>query len=462
MEKLILFILVFQSLSLMVPAQVSVVNLLTENVMNPVGLDISQPRFTWQLNSEKRNISQVAYELKVTQGKTDVWLTGKVSSSQSVHVVYNGPQLQSGNKYTWQVRVIDNEGKTSSWSKPATFQMAFLNASDWKAKWIQPDFTEDSMRPSPLMRKDFILSKKVASATAYITAHGMYDAQINGQRVGDAYLTPGWTAYKNRLQYQVYDITPLLKTGANAIGVMLGNGWYRGIIGYMNNINYYGKDISLLCQIDITYNDGSQESIVSDPTWKSSTGSVRYSEIYNGEIIDARMNKDGWTFAGYNDKDWNGVKTTTFPLQKLVATVNEPVKKQETFIPQKVFKTPLGETVIDFGQNLVGWVQVKATGKSGDKITISHAEALDKAGNFYTVNLRAAKSQDIYILKGGAEELFEPHFTWHGFRYVRIEGYPGEIKAENFTAVALYSDMKPTGNFVSSNGLINQLQHNIQ
>jgi alpha-L-rhamnosidase len=463
MKKYICFILVFQLFSLVVSAQVSLVNLLTENTLNPVGLDISQPRFTWQLNSEKRNITQTAYELKVTHGKTDVWLTGKVNSSESVQVIYSGPALQSGTKYSWQVRVWDNEGKTSSWSKPATFQMAFLKSSDWKAKWIQPDFAEDpALRPSPLMRKDFTVSKKVASALAYITAHGMYDAQINGQRVGDAYLTPGWTAYKSRLQYQVYDVTSLLKSGANAIGVMLGNGWYRGIIGYQNNINFYGKDISLLCQIDITYNDGSKESIVSDQTWKSSTGSVRYSEIYNGETIDARMDKSGWTLPGYNDRDWSGVKESTFPMQKLVATVNEPVKKHETFIPQKIIKTPKGETVIDFGQNLVGWVQVKVTGKSGDKIVISHAEALDKEGNFYTVNLREARAQDTYILKGGSVEQFEPHFTWHGFRYIRIEGYPGDIKPENFTAVALYSDMKPTGTFNSSNGLINQLQHNIQ
>ena len=174
------------------------------------------------------------------------------------------------------------------------------------------------------------------------------------------------------------------------------------------------------------------------------------------------MEKTGWTLPGYDDKGWNGVKETTFPLQKLVATVNEPIKKQENFVPQKIFRTPKGENVIDFGQNLVGWVKIRVTGKAGDKIMISHAEALDKKGNFYTENLRAARAQDTYILKGGSEEVFEPHFTFHGFRYINIEGYPGEIKPDNFTAVALYSDMKPTGIFISSNALINQLQHNIR
>jgi alpha-L-rhamnosidase len=463
MKKYLSFLAALNFLCCMVSAQVSINNTLTENMNNPVGLDVAQPRFTWQLETDKRNIVQTAYELKVVSGKASVWSTGRVLSSQSVQITYGGPALQSGKNYAWQVRVWDNTGKPSAWSKPATFQMAFLKSSDWKAKWIEPGYAEDQvMRPSPLMRKQFTVTKKVASATAYITAHGMYEAQINGRRVGDAYLTPGWTAYNYRLQYQVYDITNLLKSGPNAIAVMLGNGWYRGIIGYANNINVYGKDIALLCQLDILYADGSAESFVSDGTWKSSTGAVRYSEIYNGETIDARMEKTGWTMPGYNDSEWSAVKEMSFPGQQLVATQNEMVKKHETFSPLKIFTTPKGETVIDFGQNLVGWVQMKVTGKAGDKVVISHAEALDKAGNFYTVNLRQAKSQDTYILAGGAAEIFEPHFTWHGFRYIRIEGYPGEIKPENFTAVALYSDMKPAGTFITSNNLINQLQHNIQ
>jgi alpha-L-rhamnosidase len=341
--------------------------------------------------------------------------------------------------------------------------MAFLKASDWKAKWIEPGYAEDLvMRPSPLMRKQFALSKKVASATAYITAHGMYEAQLNGIRIGDAYLTPGWTAYQKRLQYQVYDVTSLVKTGSNVMGVTLGNGWYRGIIGFANNVNVYGRDIALLCQLEINYSDGSSERILSDATWKSSTGSILYSEIYNGEVIDARLEKSGWTMPGYNDSEWSAVKETSHPMEVLIATWNEPVKKHETIAPVRIFKTPAGEQVIDFGQNLVGWVQMTVTGKAGDKVILSHAEVLDKAGNFYTENLRQAKAQNTYILKGDAAEVFEPHFTWQGFRYVKIEGYPGEIRPENFKAMVLYSAMKPTGTFTSSDELINQLQHNIQ
>ncbi|HEV2832815.1 MAG TPA: family 78 glycoside hydrolase catalytic domain, partial [Hanamia sp.] len=217
-----------------------------------------------------------------------------------------------------------------------------------------------------------------------------------------------------------------------------------------------------LFQLSIKYTDGSHEDVVSDGSWKSSTGSIVFSEIYDGETIDARKEKPGWDKPGYNDKNWSGVSVENYSLDNLLATYNEPIKKHETFIPLKIFTTPKGERVIDFGQNLVGWVVVKIKGNAGDKIVIHHAEVLDKEGNFYTDNLRAAKATSTYILKGGGEEIFEPHFTFYGFRYIKIEGYPGEINPDNFTAVALYSDMKPTGTFTSSNQLINQLQHNIQ
>jgi alpha-L-rhamnosidase len=290
----------------------------------------------------------------------------------------------------------------------------------------------------------------------------LYEAQINGQKVGDAYLTPGWTSYNKRLQYQTYDVTGLLKNGANAIGVTLGSGWYRGYIGFAGQNNFYGKKLALLLQLDITYADGSVEHVVTDESWKTSTGAIRASEIYDGETVDAREDKPGFATTGYNDSKWGGVTADNFGYDILTATYNEPVRKHETFKALRVIKTPLGEQVIDFGQNLVGWVVIKAKGNAGDAIKIWHAEVLDKNGNFYTTNLRAAKAEDEYILKGGSDEIFEPHFTFHGFRYIKLEGYPGDINLDNFTAVALYSDMKPTGSFTSSDALINQLQHNIQ
>jgi len=462
MKKTFLSVLKFLLFTVSVSAQVKVQNLLTENLNNPIGIDAQQPGFSWQLVSNQRNVLQTAYEIKVSLAERIAWSSGKVVSDQSVHIPYSGDQLQSGMKYTWQVRVWDNKGKVSAWSEPAIFQMALLNKEDWKAKWVEVGFEEDAMnRPAQYFRKQFSANKKILSATAFITAHGMYEAQINGKRVGDYYLTPGWTSYNKRLQYQVFDVTNLLNSGKNAIGVAVGNGWYRGFLAWENQKDIFGKRLGLLFQLQIYYKDGSSEIIISDDSWKSSTGGILYSEIYHGETYDAGAEKKGWSLPGYDDRNWAGVKVQEYGNSNLVATCNEPVKKHETLKPVKIFKTPKGEQVIDFGQNLVGWVMVKAKGKPGDKITIQHAEVLDKAGNFYIENLRAAKATAQYILNN-EEKIFEPHFTFYGFRYIKVEGFPGELNPENFTAVALYSAMKPNGTFTSSNPLVNQLQHNIQ
>jgi alpha-L-rhamnosidase len=340
MKKITLFF-VFQFVMLLAFSQVTVTNLLCENLSNPVGLDIRQPSFSWQLASNKRNVMQKAYEINVFSRKKLIWKSGKIVSDQSVQIPFSGSELQSGNSYQWRVRVWENDNKPSAWSSSAHFQMALLNKSDWKAKWITPAFTEDSInRPAILFRKEFSAPKKILSATAYITSHGMYEAQINGKRVGDSYLSPGWTSYNKRLQYQVYDVTQLLNAGKNALAVTLGNGWYRGFLAWGDNKNIYGRDISLLFQLSIKYTDGSHEDVVSDGSWKSSTGSILFSEIYDGETIDARKEKSGWNKPGYDDKNWSGVAVENYSFDNLLATYNEPIKKHETFIPLKIFTTP--------------------------------------------------------------------------------------------------------------------------
>jgi alpha-L-rhamnosidase len=477
-KTICLFILLLWSRA--VSAQVSILNPRVENLPNPIGLDAAQPRFGWQLSSERRNVLQTAYEIRVAANTTDLaagkkllWTSGKTQSDASVWVPYNGPAVQSGKKYWWQVRVWDNAGNVSAWSEAASWQMGLLQATDWKASWISLSEPEDSTRPSPMFRKEFSAKKKIASATAYITAHGMYEAQINGRRVGQDYLSPGWTAYQKRIQYQAYDVTDLLKTGANAVGVTLGNGWWRGNIGWSSVEGFYGKDISLIFQLDIEYADGSHEIIGSDGSWKYSTnGPIRSSEIYHGETYDARLEQLAWAAPGFNDAKWKAVSVKDFSKTNLIGAYNEPVRKHETFKPIKIFNTPKGELVADFGQNLVGWAEMKTQGNNGDRIVLQFAEVLDKQGNFYTDNLRAARCTDTWILKGGGEERFDPHFTFHGFRYAKISYYakgsatqtafPGGLKPEQITAVALYSDMRPAGTFTSSDPLINQLQHNIQ
>jgi alpha-L-rhamnosidase len=468
MKKTTILFLALQCILVSLFAQVKVDHLRTENLQNPIGIDVLQPYFSWQLFSDERNVAQSAYEIRVaadaaglTKGKV-TWTSGKTYSDQSVHVPYKGAELASGKKYYWQVRVWDNNNKASAWSTISFWQMGLLQPASWKAQWIEPGYDEDSVFASPLMRKEFNTGKKIKSATAFITSHGLYEAQINGKRVGDAYLTPGWTSYNKRLQYQAYDVTGLLKGGANAVAVILGDGWYRGNFSFDHRRNIYGKDLALLFQLELIYADGTTATIASDASWKSSTGAVRSNGIYSGETIDARLEKNGWTLAGYDDKYWTAVRTANFSKDILVATYNEAVRKHETFGAIKVITTPKAEKLIDFGQNLVGWVQLKVKGKPGDTIKVSHAEVLDKKGNFYTENLRGAKAQAVYVLKGSGEELFEPHFTFFGFRYIKLEGIAGELNPENFKAVALYSDMQQTGTFTSSNPLINQLEHNIE
>ena len=444
-------------------SQLKVVNLRCENLTDPQSIDVASPDLSWELNSPKKNTLQSAYEIRVKGSSIAAWNSGKILSAQSVHVPYKGADLASGEKYSWQVRVWDNQGSSSPWSEAATLQMGLLHLSDWKAQWIEPGYQEDSvMRPSPMFRKTFNTGKKIASATAFITSHGLYEGFINGKKIGNSFLTPGWTSYNKRLQYQEYDVTNLIAPGSNAIGVALGSGWYRGYLAWQEHHNIYGKTLALLFQLQIKYTDGTSEIISSGNSWKCTTSAIRYSEIYHGETYDARMELPGWSSPKFDDSKWDSVEVKNYDNSILTATQNEPVTRHERFVPVKIITTPKGETVLDFGQNMVGFVQVKASGKAGDSIVLYHAEVLDKKGNFYTENLRFAKQRNIFILSGRGTETFEPHFSFQGFRYVKIEGITGDPKPENFTAYALYSDMRPTGSFSSNDPLINQLQHNIQ
>jgi alpha-L-rhamnosidase len=456
-------------LSVAAAAQVQVRQLRCDNRVEPLGLGNLHPGLSWQLEGEGRNVLQSAYEIRVgidsgslARGGRVAWSSDKVNSPQSVHVAYGGEPLLSGRRYFWQVRVWDETGRASPWSPVSHWAMGLLAFSDWKASWISPGYTEDSLRrPSPLLRRGFNARGRAVRATLYITAHGLYEARINGQRVGDARLTPGYTEYDHRLYYQAYDVTPLIHKGPNTAAVLLGDGWYRGVFGPWNHSNNYGRDASLLFQLVMDYRDGTSDTLCSDAGWKSATGGIRYADLYNGEIYDARLEPSGWMQPGFDDKGWAGVTVQPFSSANLVASVCEPVREGETFAPVRIFTSPRGERILDFGQNLAGWVRCQLRGRAGDTIKLSHAEVLDRNGNFYTGNLREARAQDLYVLSGAHEEVFEPHFTFHGFRYVKIEGYTDTIRPSDFRSVALYSALPVTGTFHCSDSLVNRLQQNI-
>ncbi|TVQ05668.1 MAG: alpha-L-rhamnosidase, partial [Balneolaceae bacterium] len=448
----------------------SVDNLQTEYRINPVGIDVEQPRFSWIIQSDERNTMQTAYRLQVAKALPDfnasdvlIHDTGRVQTEQSVHNVYSGPELQPGVRYFWRMKVWDNHGNESDWSDTAFWETGLLNANNWAADWIEPDIEVDveTSPPAPMIRREFQLNGDIAHARAYVTSHGVYEMEINGERVGDQILTPGWTSYHNRLQYQTYDVTDMLSSGENAVGVMLGDGWFRGFIGWGDQRNYYGEKLALLMQLEITYSDGRTETITSDENWKASTGPVMYSDLYNGEFYDARREIAGWSLAGFNDRDWSGVRLVDHGKEQLIGQQVQPVKKIQELKPIDIFETPEGDIVLDMGQNMIGWIRLKVEGEEGTIVTLRHAETLDREGNFYTDNLRSADQENTYILKGGGIEVWEPRFTFQGFRYVAVDGYPGELTPDAITGVVLHSDMEMTGHFQSSNELVNQLQHNI-
>nr|WP_314895701.1 family 78 glycoside hydrolase catalytic domain [uncultured Flavobacterium sp.] len=461
MKKNIL-ILLFICFNTIVFAQVDLRNLTVENASNPIGIGVKTPRFSWQLVSNKRNVKQTAYEIQVKEGNNTVWSSGKVASEASIFNKYGGSSLISNAKYIWQVRVWDNQGKTSKWAT-ASFGTALLNSNEWKATWIGSGLKSDTVNGVvPMFRKSFLANKKVVSAKVYVTSRGLYEVQINGKRMGDSYLSPGWTSYNKHLQYQTYDVSSLLSEGKNAIGVLLGSGWYRTHLTWENRTNLYGKETALLFQMVIKYADGTTETVVSDTSWKVSNSHITYSEIYNGEIQDARLEQKNYSAATFDDSKWNSAVSKDFPKDYITAAINEPIRKHENLKPIAVLTSPKGETILDFGQNLAGWVKISVQGKAGDQIKLSHVEMLDKNGTPYFENLRSAKAQAIYTLSGNGIETLEPHFTTFGFRYVKVEGIAGKINPNDFTAIALYSDIKKTGAFETSNAAINQLQSNIQ
>ncbi|GGN99225.1 alpha-L-rhamnosidase [Saccharibacillus kuerlensis] len=437
---------------------------------NPVGIDVKQPRLSWKLQSAQRGMLQKAYQIQVTK-KPDsfdelLWDSGEVDSEQSVHVEYEGPALQPRTRYFYRVKVWSQEGESSDWSETAWWETGFLGCDDWKAQWITPDpaSIDPLSEPAFLLRKKFTASGKVVRARIYGTGVGLYELFLNGERVGDELLAPGWTTYHKRLQFQTYDVTDRLSIGDNAMGIMLGDGWYKGNLGWDNKRHLYGDRRAAYFELRVTYEDGTEEVVATDHSWKASTGPIRFAELYQGETYDARLEQEGWSRPEFEDTDWVPAVMQKMPELPLVAQENSPIRVTDILSPLEVITTPAGDTVLDMGQNMVGRMRIKVSAPAGTVVTLKHAEVLDRDGNIYFGNLRKADQLVTYITKGEGVEEYAPTFTFQGFRYVKVEGYPGQengLPLENFVGEVIHSDMTPTGDFECSNPLVNQLQHNI-
>lgn len=451
------------------------VDLRTEFLQSPLGIDIKQPQLSWQLRSRDRNVLQLAYEIRVgndeyalSHNNQLVWQTGKVFSNESLHVLYLGKPLRTCQKYFWQVRVWDNKGNVSEWSSVNFWQMAPLSPSDWRGKWIGLDInykspTDDHRRlPARMLRREFKIGKSIANATIFISGLGFYELYLNGKKVGNRVMDPTHSNYDKRVTFVTFDVTKYVKQGQNAMGVILGNGRFfspRVLIPVKTPTFGYPK---MLMQMQIKYSDGTSALIVSDSKWKiTDKGPIRSNSEFDGEEYDANMEQPGWNRVGFDDDNWQPVHLVSAPKGKLVAQMQEPMRIVETLKPKAIYRSQSGDYVVDFGENLYGMCRIKVKGPKGTKIVIRTAFDIDSTGNVNLAPNRSALSKDIYILKGKGVEVWAPRFRGQGTRYAEITGWPGSLKKEDIEFLAVQSDLEKTGEFTCSNELVNKIYANM-
>ncbi|WP_199619420.1 family 78 glycoside hydrolase catalytic domain [Paenibacillus alkalitolerans] len=441
----------------------AVTKLRCEYKENPIGIDITVPRISWQLLSDSRDCVQSAYRIQVAEQpsfQTVLWDSKKVESSESIHIELVGLRPEARTRYYYRVRAWIGAGVESDWSETAFFETGLMDARQWKAEWISAplqQFPPDS-ESCPQLRAFVEVKDKISSARIYVTALGLYELELNGKRVGDHYFTPGWTSYGKRLQYQTYDVTALLQEGTNVLGALLGNGWYKGYLGWQNHKEMYGSRTALLLELHIRYEDGSEECLLSGQSWQAGESAIRMSDIYMGERYDARLERD---LSDRSQAGWYQVEVINRSKDIIVAQENVPVMQVDRLKPRALLTTPEGDRVLDMGQNMVGWLKFTVQGEAGQTVELEHAEILDRDGNFYRDNLRRAEQRISYTLRGGEAETFEPHFTFQGFQYVKLAGFPKTVRLEDFTGMVIHSNMDRTGIFECSEPLVNRLHHNI-
>lgn len=468
-------ILFFLLLSVMGHAQVEVKNVLVEQQSFPIGIATLQPRFSWQIVSDKRSVKQVAYEMLVASSKDnleksvgDIWSSGKVNSDATVLIPFKGKPLQSNKYYYVKVKTCTNKGE-EAWSKPVFFTVGFVNPSLWKAKWIGYDnaFSWDSITTwsrlsARYFRKEFSVSKKIKKAFVNIVGVGMYELMINGRKIGDQVLAPAPTDYRKSVLSNTFDVTENINSGNNAVGVLLGNGRF-----FTMRQNYKPKKINnfgfpkLLFQLDLLYDDGTSETISSDASWKfTADGPIRTNNEYDGEEYDATKELGNWSQVGYNDKNWLQPQLVNAPAGKIYPQPNPPMKVMETIKPVSIKSLSDSVYILDMGQNFSGWLQINVKGEKGQKVKMRFAESLKSDGSLYVANLRDARVTDIYTLKGIGVEGWHPRFVYHGFRYVEITGWPGIPQVNDFEGQMVFDKMETTGHLSTANSTINQIVKN--
>lgn len=438
-----------------------IIRLTCDYMENPIGFDFDCPTLGWRTESDAVCGWQTEYRIQVAQDvafETVLLDTGWVESEVSAGVRMEMKCILR-TRYFWRVCIRDNHGNESGWSEPAFFETAKYD-EPWQAKWIGWD------REFPQLRGEFVLQKPVKSARAYACGVGQYAMFFNGERVGDERLAPGFTAYDSWIQYQTYDLTAQVRQGKNAVGCVLGNGYYKGRVNWPeirerfgDRWNIFGDRLAFLCEIHVVYCDGTEETFVTDERWKAAASPYLRTEIYDGVVFDARMIQENWCEPEFDTSDWDRVSLVAMREGLLQARRGVPVKLHEMFRPQRVIHTPADECVLDFGQNLAGILAFETDAPAGTELLFQFGEALDQHGNFYRDNMRTALAEIRYTADG-EKRYFCPEFTFFGYRYVKVSGWPGEIRPECFESRAIYSDMRATGCFTCSDERVNRLIQN--
>ncbi len=460
--------------------RLAVTRLRCDYLVDPLGVHSDPPLLSWELTSKARAQRQTAWQIRAAferdrllSGAPDLWDSGRITSDRTAHVPYGGPRLTSRSAAFWQVRSWDGDGEPSEWSSVAHWETGLLRAEDWSGQWaslpLPPDPPLpggindglDALTPAPLLRRSFHVPRPVRRARLYVTARGVYEARLNGATVGDHALSPGWMDYARRQPYQVFDITEAIEPGENVIGAAVAPGWFAGYLSWGERARYYGTEPQLLVQLEITFEDGSRDLIVTDEQWRGSDGPVRYGDLLMGEYHDARRERIGWDRPGFDDADWRPVRLSAPNPIPLVGDLAEPVRAIEEI--ESISQTQIdGRTIIhDLGQNLTGWARLQVSGPAGSIVTIRYGERLDEDGLLYTDNLRKARATDTYVLHGNGVEAYEPRFTFHGFQFVELTGDPDVIGHATVAGRFVGSDTTHAGMFTCSSDDISQLARNI-